>query len=414
MLRGKKAFVVCLTIVIALIGTYLVLLDKSQFSEFNSASFCFMLQNSSNRSLDFSFFLYIGSGTLKFNNTNTFRLHGNFSVWEISDSSGIEVYCSNLAPLDYLSFRVERIKTTPLLQSTRNTELRLSFNNANESDLDYSGVLSILNNNGISVASRYYYTVRLNRNSSYSTYEDRTSLPSYLNVWIATITVFLIGLTAMLAWHKARCFPIVSVSILLITMSLYVFLGSGYEINWKNWWWLFPLSVFIHGYNYHINGNLFYFMILSILFESFVRTKGYNTKKDIVNWYLIPLFLPIIVSIPTLIASQQFGFGLSFSIEIMTWALWAYIIKHYQELIKNKINLLMAILSGIPSVVFLEWVFSYSFGYSTDPYDRSLAAWHIMWGIISGIGVLLTVFGQDIKHELKKAKIHLLCSAESL
>jgi hypothetical protein len=407
MMGLKKALAVCLLIAIALIGTVLLMLNKSEFFQFNSASLSFELKNETNRSATVSFFLYIGSGVLKFNNTKTTKLHGNFSVSEISDGSGIEVYCNELAPSDYLRFRTEEIKTTPLLQSIRNAELRLSFTHVNQSDFDYDAVVSLLNDQGISIASRYYYTVRLNQDSSYSTYYERTIFPIYLNVLITAIATFFIGTIAMMIWHRARWFPSTSTFILLITIALYVFVGSGYEINARNWWWLFPLSVFIHGYDWHIFGNLVYFIILSVLFESFLKMKTDRTRADMAVWYFIPLFLPIIFSMPTLILNEQFSFGLSFSIEIMTWTLWAYIISHYKELIINRICLLMAILAGIPSFIFLGWVVSYSFGLSNDPYESSLAVGHIMLGILSGLGVLLIVFWNDIKQELKKARIHL-------
>jgi hypothetical protein len=125
-------------------------------------------------------------------------------------------------------------------------------------------------------------------------------------------------------------------------------------------------------------------------------------RRDMAFWYFLPLFIPIIVSIPSLLGNQQFSFGLSFSIEIMTWTLWAYIIRHYHELIKNRICIFMAILSGIPSYTFLGWVVSYSFGFSSDPYGSSLAVCHIVVGILSGIVVMLIVFGHDIGQELKK------------
>ena len=402
MAKWKYALALCLIISIALIGTYFLMLDKSQLYQFSSASLSFELHNEANKSLNVSFFLYVGTGSLKFNGTKTDKLYGNFSIWEISDGSGIEVACYDLVPSDHFSFLVGEIKITPLLQSIRDTDLRVSFTQGNESDFSYSSAVSLLNDQGISILSRYYFTVRLSQGTNYLTYEDRVTSPIYLNVLITVMIIFFIGVGAIMAWQRARLFPIISVFILLVTLSLYVFLGSGFEIDGRYWWWLFPLSVFIHGYDWHIIGNLVYFMILSVPFESFLKMKSQWLRRDIAIWYFLPLFIPIIVSIPSLLLSQQFGFGLSFSIEIMTWTLWAYIIRHYHELIKNRICILMTILSGIPSYIFLGWVVSYSFGFSSDPYDSSLAVCHIVVGILSGIVVTLIVFGHDIGQELKK------------
>jgi len=392
---------------VALIGAYFLMLDKSQFFQFGSASLSFELRNDSNRYLDVSFFLYGGIGRLQFNGTRASNLHGNFSVWEISDGSGIEVDCSSLAPSDHLSFIIEDIKTTPMLQNIRDTDLRVSFPQGDESDFSYNSAVSLQNDQGVSIVSRYYETVGLNQSTHYLRYEDRVTSPIYLNVLIAVMATFFVGMVAMKAWQRARWFPIISIFILLITLSLYVFLGSGSEINGKHWWWLFPLSIFIHGYDWHIVGNLFYFMILSILFELFLRIRAQWMKRDMAIWYFLPLFFPFVFSISNLIVNEQFGFGLSFSIEIMTFALWLYIIKQHDELMKNRICLLMAILSGIPAYTFLGWVVSFSFGFSNDPYESSLAIWHIIVGVLSGMGVPLFVFRHDIWQKLKKARVHL-------
>lgn len=402
MARWKHALALGLIVSIALIGTYFLMLDKSQFYQFGSASLSFELHNEANRPLNVSFFLYVGKGGLKFNGTKTDKLYGNFSIGEISDGSGIEVDCDDLGPSDHFGFLVGEIKTTPLLQSIRDTDLRVSFTQGNESDFSYSSAVSLLNNQGISILGRYYHTVRLNQGTNYLRYDDRAPSPIFLNVLIAVITTFFIGVAAIMVWQKARFLPIISLLILLVTLSLYVFLGSGFEINGRNWWWLFPLSVLIHGSHWHIIGNLVYFMILSVLFELFLKMKAQWLRRDMTIWYFLPLFIPISFYVPKLLINKQFDFGLSYSIEIMTWALWAYIIGHYHELIKNRICLLMAILSGIPSFTFLGWVVSFSFGFSSDPYDSSLAVGHIVVGIVSGIVVLLIVFGHDIIQELKK------------
>lgn len=397
----------CLILAMLTIGIYFLILDKSQFFDFRSASLSFDLKNESSKTLDASFFLYGGVGRLEFNGTNWSILQGNLSIWEISDKSGIEVACYDLAPSGHLSFIVEQIKTTPLLRNIKDIDLKLSFSQGNDSVFSYSGVISLLNDEGISITSRDYQMVRLNQNASYLRYEDRTTSQIHLNVLVATATAFSIGAVAMLAWNRARMFPIISVFILLITLFLYLFVGSGFEINGRYWWWLFPISIFIHGSDWHIVGNLVHFVMMSVLFESFLKARNQWMKRDMAIWYAIPLFLPLVFSTPSLITGRQFSFGLSFSIEIMTWTLWAYIASHCHKLVRSRISLLMSILSGIPSYVFLGWVISYSFGFAGDPYDNSLAIWHIAVGGISGIGVLLIVFGREIRNELKKVRDHM-------
>jgi hypothetical protein len=384
----RQALAVCLLIAIAVIGTYFVILDKSQFFQYSSASLIFTLNNQTNRTLDLSFFLHIGNGgVFNFNGSGTSKLHGNFSVYVISDGSGVEVDFNDLAPSGYLSFETQQIKVTPLLRGLGDTEINLSFPFGNLSDFAYDGVISLLNDQGISVGSRYCYTVRLSQNESEPRYEDRTS-SLYLNALIAVVTVLLIGMVAMIAWHRARWFPIITLSIVFVTLFLYVFVGSGNEIFEGNWSRLFvPLSVFIHGYDWHIFGNLVFFTIVSVPFESFLRMKDQWMKMSMFWWYFLPLYI-----VPVLVATLLGGFGLSLSIEIMTWSLWAYLVSNYKELITNRIRTFMAVLAGIPSYTFVSWVVPFLFGsYNNDPYNASEALLHIVFGIVSAVGVLLVV-----------------------
>jgi len=394
----RQALAVCLLIAIALIGTCFVILDKSQFFRYGSASLIFTFQNQTNRTLDFSFFLYIGYAGFNFSGSETSNLHGNFSVSKIPDGSGIEVDCSDLAPSGFLSFTTQQVKVTPLLRGLDNTKMDLTFRFGNLSDFGYDGVISLLNNQGVSVASRHYFTVRLSQNGGELRHDDRTS-SRYLNALIAVVTALFIGMVAMIVWHRARWFPIITVSIVFVTLFLYVFVGSGYEIYEGNWSQLFiPLSAFIHGFDWHIFGNLVDFTILSVLFESFLRMKDQWMKKGMFWWYFIPLLLPT-----ALVVTPWSGFGLSLSIEIMTWALWAYIISNYTELVTNKIRTFLAVLAGIPSYLFLGWVVSYSFRSYNNPYDNLEALLHIVFGILSCVGVLLVVSRHGIKQKLKKA-----------
>jgi len=400
MAEKRQALAVCLLIAIALVGTYFIIVDKSQFLQYSSASLNFSLQNQTDQPLDFSFFLHIASGgKLDFNNTETSYLHGNFTVWKISDGSGVEVDCNSLAPSDYLSFVTQQIKVTPLFQGIEDTEMSLSFSSGNLSDFDYNGVISLFNNQGISVGSRYYFNIRLNQYGGELRHYDRSFSP-YLNALIAVTTTLFIGIVAMITWHRAKWFPIITVSILLVILFLYVFVGSGYEIFAKarNWGWLsIPFSVLLHGYDWHIFGNLVYFTVLSVLLESFLIMRGQPRRKDIGWWYFLPLFSPIFF-----IPIWQ-GFGLSLSIEAMTWTLWAYIIRNHDELITNKTRTFLAVLAGIPSSIFLGWVVSYSFGFDSNLYDGSEAFGHIFFGVASCVVVSIVAFRSEIRQKLKGA-----------
>ena len=401
MVKKKQTLAVCLLIALVLIDTYLIMLDTSQFFRYSSASLNFTFQNQTNRTLNFTFFLYIGSDeTFNFNGSETTKLVGNFSVSNISDGSGVRVYCNSLAPSEDLSFVTQDINITPLiLQGLENVELNLNFvqGNLNSSkQYYYDALISLLNNQGRSIASRYYFTVGVGQNGSELVNDDRNSF-GYFIALIVVVTVLFIGMAAMITWHSPKWFPIITLSIVFLTLFLYVFVGSSYEISDENWSRLFvPLLVFIQGYDWHIFGNLIFFTIVSVLLESFLRMKHQWMKIGMFWWYFLPLYI-----VPILVAVPLGGFGLSLSIEIMTWSLWAYIVSNYKEFITNKINTFLVVLAGIPSYVFVSWLVPFLFGsFNNDPYDASEAFLHIVFGVVSGLGVLLVVYLTRNKTEI--------------
>lgn len=384
-LERRDATIICVLVSIALIATYSVILDKSQFTSQSYASLNFSLTNGSNKFLNVSFYLYVYY--LNFNGTITTPVHGNFTVWTISDGSGIEVDCNDLTPSGSLSLKINRLKILPSLPSVEDALLRVSFSGANASDFSYNGLVSFLNNQGISVASQYTQT-----SGRYLITQEKTTT-LYLNMLIAALAIFFIGTIAMIFWQRAKWFPFITSSILVLTLFLYVFIGSAPEIEAKNWTLpLLSLFVFIHGFDWHIFGNLAYFLPLSVLFESFLRMKGQWMKRDMLLWYFVPLYLPS----TALLVTPWGGFGLSLAIEVMTWTLWAYIISNYKELIISKFRMFLAILAGIPSFVFLGWVVNYSFGSYGSPYDVSEALLHIVFGVVSCVIVLLLASRREI------------------
>jgi hypothetical protein len=371
MKESKQLLMICLIVAIASVGTFLlVVVETSQYFKFKSASLFFELQNQGSKPINVSFDL-ITYYYLNFNGTNTQILQGTFNVSNLYDGSGVKVDCNNLEPSKYLSFKTDQIKPTPSLQQLQYLELVVNYANyppVNASDFSFTGTLSFLNNQGISVASVYQ--------QNYYPIYDRTVF-LYLNMLIVVLTALSLAAVAMTVWQRAKWFPIITASIVAFTLILYVFVGSGYELLAKNWMLPFfaPLAVFIHGFDWHIFGDLVYFVILSTVFEWFLRMKGQWMKKPMLLWYFAPLFVPTVL---------VGGFGLSLSIEIMTWTLWTYIVMNYRALITDRIRTFLAVLAGIPSYVFIGWVATLSFG-SENQYDMSEALLHVLFGIASGL-----------------------------
>jgi len=191
-----------------------------------------------------------------------------------------------------------------------------------------------------------------------------------------------------------KYFPFITAVLIWITIFIFTFIGSGFELNTTNLKIPYSfISFLIHGSNEHINGNLIYFTTVSVLSELFIKIRGKSFKKDWIIWFFCPLVFPSFLAIRNLISYGEFSFGLSSSIESMTWFLWMYIIANFKEVIKNKRHVLMAILSGIPSYVFFGWLIAFLFGYfNSDPYNQNLAVGHAIYGVVTLIIALILYF----------------------
>jgi hypothetical protein len=402
----KRLTLVAFGILLVAVPTYFLLADKSSLFTTHNGCLFLEIRNESDKTMIFSAFVYLDKGRVKFSNTTIVPLSGNFSYAEIVDSSGIELYSRELQAKTSLILRVDNITLTPIFSSDL-SGLELSIHSTgtfNENDIGYDAVFSARSEYNLSFASRHFFTVRLSEQSRYARYEDRVAVSTYLNE-LLIITV-LIGVGIILSQLRQKVeywFPFVTAIVIWSSIFLYVFVGSGPEINTI----VSPkapfvvLSFLIHGDNWHLNGNLIYFIIVSLLFEIFIKIRNKSVRRDLVIWYALPLTVPVLLSVLQFVGRGGFGYGLSFSIEIMTWALWAYIISKSTEVLTRKIHILCAILSGIPSYGFFNWLFSLFLGTTDDPYTWSLAMGHVLIGIISAFVIMGVVFGKDILTRLK-------------
>jgi hypothetical protein len=341
-------------------------------------------------------------GFVNFSSAESHILHGDFSAWKIEGGTEFEIVSHGLLPADYLVIKIEDITLTPLLpRDLSGLELTLTFNSANKSDFGYSSTFSVLNRYGISVASRHYFTVRLNEYDTSPRYEDRVGIPSFLTSLVVVAAILCMASLALVFRSEARWFPFISTFLIWIALFVYVFLGSWHDVEAKNWSWLGPLSVFFHGDNNHISYNLFYFAVLSVAFESFAKLKEDDTQKDTIVYYAFLLFSPVLWAL----ATRQGAYGLSYSIEAGTWALWAYIVANHC-LIKNRLTTLVVIVSGVPIYTLLGWVLRYALGGTYDPWDMMLSVGHIEFGIASGACVGVVFVGRKVKSIITSILFH--------
>jgi hypothetical protein len=374
-----------------IVSSFSVLLcDKTSFFYPHKITLYLTMWNDSNETFDFSVFIYTDKGLFDFSNAKVDYISGEFYVDTIKDGSGLELYAKEFHAEKSLKLKVENVSVTPQF-SLGMSSVELNFQNATNfqlSDISYNAVFSVYNLHGISIASKHIFTVRLNQYNQIPYCDYRNNLVNYLN--ILCIETILIGIFLVLIYFRKEIsvyFPYLSAFLVWTTIFIYIFVGSGYEINETNS--KIPclfVSFLVHGDNAHINSNLVYFSIVSILLELFIKMKRKKLKMDLVFWFLVPLLLPLLVSLGSFIRCGQFGFGLSYSIESMTWFLWAYIIVNFKEVIKNRLRVFMAIFSGIPSYVFVEWLIGFLFGYySKNYYHQNQALEHIIYGIISAL-----------------------------
>ena len=375
------------------------LLSKTltQNVEPQSASLFFQFRNISNQTLDPMVHLWIvdlkNSKNMNFSDATTFPISQNtterpFYVTKTADGSGLTLYARNLTEGSCVGFQVDNIGIDSETLSDIHA-LRIYADPVEplgSTQMEYELVLSIFGTNPLgyfSLASICSFTQEIREGVVTSPYYLYRAQGSEYTIFFC-IGLYLVSLGILFLFvypePTKKWFPFATFTLLVITACLYVFAGSGWEKAH-----LHPLadyealtrglSVFFHGYDGHITGNLFYFIPLSILMETWMRL-----RRDIgtfIGWYVFPLLLPLFIG----------GFGLSLSIESMTWVLWARII--LEERKKKKVDLLLTIFSGIPSIVFFGWFHQILFSRSTIPYYQSLELLHVAYGLVTLVGLLV-------------------------
>jgi len=413
-MQTKKGLLVLFGVCLIILSTYFIFCNKFGFYHPDKEQLYLDIRNETNETIKLSAFVYVNMGLVKFSNITVTNLEGNFLVRKIEDESGIQLHVEEFEPESVIKLKVQNITVTPQL-SLNLSKVRLRLQgNFNESDIGYEAVFSVYNLYGISIASKHFLTIKLNHAGQYVHYEERTNPEFYLNVLFLISS--LIGLANIFLAIEQKSgknrvrnwFPFISVVLVWLTIFVYIFIGSGSEINYfvtdKNLKAIFSIfSFLIHGFNKHINRNLVYFSLNSILLETFIKIRKKHMKRDLFLWYFLPLIFPGLTNVPAFLLCGEFSYGLSFSIEIMTWSLWAYILMHYKELIEKRIYIFMTILSGIPSITFFEWFIGYIMGnYTKNPYYQNLATRHVSFGIMGAIVIcILAYFYKKLDFQFK-------------
>ncbi len=216
----------------------------------------------------------------------------------------------------------------------------------------------------------------------------RNQVIAFLWIFSGLFSCLFVSIVLFFRYESMRLkLPIVTIIIALCSVSIYSFFGSGYEIlaNMES-----PLlrmvtyfsSYLLHGYDAHLNGNLIYFVIASLLMESWLDIR--KSKNEFLIWYIFP----IILTLTTPFMGLGSSIGLSLSIESLTWALWIRII--YYKKCSTKLDKAMCIFAGLPSWIFFNWTFNQIQG-SYELFNEVLAFNHIIYGLVTGI-VIFGIF----------------------
>lgn len=362
-----------------------------------SASLFFQFRNISNQTLDPMVHLWIvdlkTAKNMNFSDATIFPVSQNttekpFYVTKTVDGSGLTLFVKNLTEESWVSFQADNIIIYSETLSDFHA-LRMYVDPVEplgSTQMEYELVLSIFGSNifgHYSLASLHSFTEEIREGVVTSPYYFyRSQGLEYTILFCSCLYIVSLGILFLFVYPKPtrNRFPFVTFTLLVIATCMYVFAGSGWEKTY-----LYPLadyealtrglSVFFHGDDRHITGNLFYFIPLSILMESWLRLR--RDLGTFIGWYVFPLLLPLFL---------KGGFGLSLSIESMTWVLWARIIIEKR---KRKADLLLTTFSGIPSIVFFGWFQKFLFFRSAIPYDQSHELLHVAYGLVTLAGLLI-------------------------
>jgi len=399
---------VLILVLISLAGFTSLLLLQSTLSHVTpvDASLFVKITNEGNQtrnSLTLNIFVE-SEPSMDFTNVSIEYLGGeDFTVRDIKNGSGIQVSIERFRPGESIEFQVNNI----IVNSTIDlSSVTLWFS---ETNLNYDMDLAIygkVNSLRFSIAN-FYVSRKIQKGTSYFDYKYRKKALDYLKILYIAIILLIVGINLKFIEVKGiRRFPYVTLMVIALVTGVYVFIGSGIEVNLMSWarnyrCFFAPVSFLFHGYDRHISTNLIYFALVSTLIESWLGFK--RKSKEFIFWYLIPLTADsLFVNTPYSMSTGYFGFGLSLAIEAMTWSLWTYIIKNYDKVLKRRVDAFMVLLSGIPSYVFFGWLLEYllhSVGIvKLSPYQLGLAILHVGYGVLVIAFIILILMVKTIRY----------------
>jgi hypothetical protein len=185
----------------------------------------------------------------------------------------------------------------------------------------------------------------------------RVFVKEILFLFILSLVLLIIGIilifSKFISWLK---YPFLTHIILLINAFTYVFIGSGCEVNLLPELSLIktylPFSIFYHADIVHLVSNFIYFLIVSILAESWLNLKS---NKKFFSYYFSPFLVNAVLDSYPIVSYGFIPMGLSFVIIWLTINIWMYILKNWEQLLKKRVDVFMLLFSGIPMFSLINW-----------------------------------------------------------
>ncbi len=118
----------------------------------------------------------------------------------------------------------------------------------------------------------------------------RSHVESLLLLFFGAIWLIMMGAVVVARWprYKVR-FPFATLVVMASVLSVYIFIGSGTEVQFFSSLTTFrlPLEFLFHGYDDHIVYNLFFFAIVGVILESAFRIR--RKVRLFVGFFVLPL-----------------------------------------------------------------------------------------------------------------------------
>jgi hypothetical protein len=360
-------------------------------------------------------FSFPSETSINFTNAHS-ETYGNLSIKIINENT-FNVTIKYLKPNDSASFMIDNIsfKSSHIaLSEALLPKMSIKINGMYSipphwKDVSFNKSLRLFNKN-LPVKSEYICPFIKDKTVVEEIPMLRVFVKEILFLFILSLVLLIIGIILIfnkfISWLK---YPFLTHIILLINAFTYVFIGSGCEVNLLPELSLIktylPFSIFYHADIVHLVSNFIYFLIVSILAESWLNLKS---NKKFFSYYFLPLLFNATSDLCSIFSYGFIPMGLSFVIIWLTINIWVYILENWEQLLKKRVDVFMLLFSGIPMFSLINWTLYLLLGEQiVGAFNTFLALSHLSAGIVWFIILLFysILFKPSFRVRIKKLLI---------